>query len=377
MKEFLDKAIKEKIWQEGWALEKKKGIGVIGLHEGRTLLKGLDRSRFAKPIAGCDQDKDKVEAMKAELPDLFYTQSYDEMLEREDVEIVGIYTPDANHGEHIEAAFKAGKDVICTKPLVNSIQDAKRILESAKDTGQKLMVGQSTRFFESFKRQRTAFDRGEIGDLEFADAHYIHRMDWFYEKSAWAATETDWVFLGMSHPLDLLRWYLGPIDEVHAYGQSSSLGQSYGLKGFDIYTVNVRAINSKLGRAMGHYGLKELPTARNAIELTLFGEKGTSLAQYHDMKYKHTAEDGTEICEDPLYSYRHYYFNSEIHGMHYGEFANYTDYFVQALMEGNSYSPDLREGVETFCVMEATRRSAQTGEPVKIDPILREAGLKK
>jgi predicted dehydrogenase len=162
-------------------------------------------------------------------------------------------------------------------------------------------------------------------------------MDWFYEKSPWAATETDWIFLGMSHPVDLLRWYLGPIEEVHAYGKTSALGRAYGLKGSDIYIVNMKSKNKKIGRAMGHYGLKELPSARNAIELILFGNKGTSMAQYHDMKYKYTVEDGTEVCEDPLYSLRHYYFNSEIHGMHYGEFANYTDYFIKALIEGNPY----------------------------------------
>jgi predicted dehydrogenase len=375
MKEFLDKELRDKKRQKEWPQEKKKGIGVIGLHEGQTLLKGLSRSLFAKPVAGCDKNKEKIGALKSELPGLFYTVNYDEMLERDDVDIVAVYTPDALHGKHIEAAFKAGKDVICTKPLVNCLEDAQRILESARNTGQKLIVGQSTRFFESFQRQRSAFDRGEIGDLEFADAHYIHRMDWFYEKSPWAVTETDWIFLGMSHPVDLLRWYLGPIHEVHAYGFTSSLGRSYGLKGFDIYTVNVRAKNARLGRAMGHYGLKELPSARNAIELTLFGDKGTSLAQYHDMKYKHTEEDGTEICEDPLYSFRHYYFNSEVHGMHYGEFARYTDYFVQALTEKKSYSPDLEEGVETFCVMEAVRRSALTQKPVTVDPILKQAGL--
>jgi hypothetical protein len=60
MKEFLDKNIKEKIHQGEWSWERKKGIGVIGLHEGKTLLKALDRSRFAKPVAGCDQDKEKV-----------------------------------------------------------------------------------------------------------------------------------------------------------------------------------------------------------------------------------------------------------------------------------------------------------------------------
>jgi len=375
MKEFLDKEIKEKICGEELSPDKRKGVGVIGLHEGRTLLKAMDRSRFAKPAAGCDQDKAKLAAVKTELPELFFTEHYDEMLKRKDVDIVAIFTPDSFHGEHIDAAFRAGKDVICTKPLVNTMQDAKKICESAKNTERKLIVGQSTRFFESFQRQRYDFKKGLIGKLEFADAHYIHRMDWFYEKSPWAATETDWIFLGMSHPIDLLRWYLGPIDEVHAYGQTSALGQIYGLKGFDIYSVNVKAKNKKIGRAMGHYGLKELPSARNAIELILFGNKGTSLSQYHDMKYKYTAEDGTEVCEDPLYSLRHYYFNSEIHGMHYGEFANYTDYFIQALMEGKTYSPDLREGVETFCVMEAIRLSAQNGVPVKLAPLLKEAGL--
>jgi predicted dehydrogenase len=291
------------------------------------------------------------------------------------VEIVAIYTPDSFHGEHIEAAFRAGKDVICTKPLINNLEDAHRILGAARQTGKKLLVGQSTRFFEPFLRQRFAFERGEVGELEFVDAQYVHRMDWFYEKSPWAATETDWIFLGMSHPIDLLRWYLGSIEEVQAFAYRSALGISFGLKGFDIYTANVKAADGRIGRAFGHYGLHELPSARNAIELLLFGTKKTSLAQYHDMRFRYNAEDGTEICEDPLYAYRHYYFNSEIHGMHYGEFANYTDYFAEALTEGKPYSPDLIEGLETFCVMEAVRRSVQTGVPVKVSPLLMELGL--
>jgi predicted dehydrogenase len=375
MKEYLEKEMLKKKRGPGPDQKKIKGIGVLGLHEGRTLLVGLNRARFAKAVAGCDLEEGKIKVVKTEVPDLFYTLDYEEMLRRPDVEIVAIYTPDALHGEHIEAAFKAGKDVICTKPLVNNVIDAKKILATARKTRRKLLVGQSTRFFESFQRQRRAFASGEVGDLEFVDAHYIHRMDWFYEKSPWAATDTDWIFLGLSHPIDLLRWYLGPIQEVQAYGNRSSLGLSYGLKGFDIYSVNVKAKDGRMGRAFGHFGLHELPSARNAIELMLFGTKKTSFAQYHDMKYKFNAPDGTEICEDPLYAYRHYYFNSEIHGMHFGEFANYTDYFAEALIENRPFSPDLVEGLETFCVMEAIRRSAQEGMPVKVEPILHEVGL--
>src|SRR5690606_12488400 len=97
-----------------------------------------------------------------ELPDLFYTTNYEEMLARSEVDIVAIYTPDALHAEHIERAFEAGKDVICTKPLVNDADGARRILEAGRRTGRKLLVGQSTRFFEPFRRQRAAFERGEF-----------------------------------------------------------------------------------------------------------------------------------------------------------------------------------------------------------------------
>ena len=353
----------------------QKRIGVLGLHEGRTLLSCLDRSAHAVATAGCDIDTAKVAACKAALPDLFLTTDYAAMLARDDVDVVAIYTPDPLHGQHIEAAFKAGKDVICTKPLVTTMADAARVLQAARDTGRKLLVGQSSRFFEPFRRQRAAFERGELGEVELVEAHYVHRMDWLYDKSPWAATDTDWVFLGLSHPIDLLRWYLGRIESVQAQGSRSALGRRYGVKGFDIYSVQVKAADGRVGRAMGHYGCHELPTARNCIELMLWGSDSTSQAQYHDMRYRYVARDGSEVTEDPLYALRHHYFNSEVHGMHYGEFANYAEHFAEALLEGKAHAPDLEHGIETFCVMEAVRQAAQSGETVQLAPLLRQAGL--
>lgn len=376
MRDFLTKRL-ERLKRHPEYTGPKKGIGVVGLSEGRTLLVGLARASFCRAIAGCDQNEQKIVELQHEHPDLFYTRNYESMLGRPDIDIVAIYTPDALHGQHMIQALEAGKDVICAKPMLISMEDARKVLEAGRRTGRKLFVGQSTRFFEPFIRQRQSYDRGLIGELELVDAHYIHRMDWFYEKSPWAATDTDWIFLGMSHPVDLVRWYLGRIEEVHAYGFTTKLGKQYGLKGFDLYTVHLRTHDGRLGRALGHYGLKELPSARNSIELMLYGTRNSSLAQYHDMKYRYSNDDGTEMLEDPLYELRHYYFNSEIHGMHYGEFANYADYFAEALLTNRPYSPDLEEGIETFCVMEAIRRSARQGGPVAVRPLLQEVGLER
>jgi predicted dehydrogenase len=351
------------------------GVGVVGLHEGRTLLVALQEATLARAVAGCDLREEKIAEARAVAPDLFYTRDYAEMLKRPEVQIVAIYTPDHVHHEQIEAAFRAGKDVICTKPLINTVEAAPRLLAVQKETRRRLQVGQSTRFFEPFRRQRACFERGDIGRVEVIDAHYNHRMHWFYEKSPWAIADTDWAFAGLSHPLDLVRWYLGRIDEVSAYGMRTALGRKYGVKGFDAYVVNLLAADGRIGRVLGNYGVTELPQARSMIECWLMGERGSSVAKYPELEFIRLDDDHTEVREDYHHELYGYHFRHELKGMHYGEFCNYADYFAGAILHGTPNSPDLEEGIETVCVMEATRESAQTGKPVKLGPLLEKAGI--
>jgi predicted dehydrogenase len=356
-------------------MEQRLGVGVVGLHEGMTLLSALGQTGYCRAVAGCDLREEKLDEARGRYPGLFLTDDYDVMLDRADVAIVAIYTPDALHASQIAAAFKAGKHVICTKPLINDLVEAPTLLAAAKASNRRLQVGQSTRFFEPFLRQRSAFERGEIGNIELVDAHYNHRMDWFYEKSAWSIAETDWAFLGLSHPVDLVRWYLGRIEEAHAFGMHTALGRRYDVKGFDAYVVSLRAADGRIGRVLGNYGITELPAARSMIECLLMGDAGTSLAKYPDLEFVRLGSDGSEVREDYHHRLTGYYFHHELKGMHYGEFANYADHFARAILEGLPNAPDLLEGIETVCVMEAVRRSAQEGRAVRLEPIRARAGL--
>lgn len=356
--------------------EQRLGLGVVGLHEGRTALLACYRTRLVRPVVGCDLDKATLEEVAHDVPGVRMTTDFGEMLADSAVDIVGIYTPDPIHGDQIVAAFEAGKHVVTTKPIVNDFATARRVLHASRSTDRRLLVGQSSRFFESMRRQRTAYEAGEIGTIEVVETHYTHRMDWYYDRAPWVAQDSDWVFLGMSHPLDLLRWYLGPLHSVSAVGHHSALARQHGCRSYDIYSVNARTTDGRIGRAFGHYGMHELPRARNSIECMLYGSDGTSLAKYHDMQYLHTDQDGIERLEDMLYEYRHYHFNNEVHGMHYGEFANYLQYFADAIVSGTEYSPGAEEGIETFCLMEAVRLSAERdGEPVDLAPLLEEVGI--
>jgi predicted dehydrogenase len=346
--------------------DQKFGVGVIGLHEGHTMLVALRASGLCKAVAGCDLSLEKREAAKAAAPQIETYENFDEMLARSDVQIVAIYTPDKYHAEHIEKAFRAGKHVICTKPLINNPEEATTLLAAARASGKRLQVGQSTRFYEPFQRQREEFEKGNIGAVEVVDAHYNHRMDWYYEKSPWTVSETHWAYLGLSHPVDLVRWYLGPLREVHAVGTITSLGARYGMKTPDAICVNLIGENGRIGRVLGNYGFHELPKARALIECFLMGSEGSSLARYPDLRFTRHDERGVEIEEDFHHAMSGYYFRHELKGMHYGEFCNYADYFASKLLGGEPNSPDLEEGLSSVMVMKAIVESLESGLPQKL-----------
>jgi predicted dehydrogenase len=350
-------------------LERRFGVGVIGLHEGHTELVALRASGLCRAVAGCDISEEKRLAATQAVPGLFVTEDYDAMLAREDVQIVAIYTPDNFHAEHIEKAFRAGKHVICTKPLINDPAEAARLLKAALETDRRLQVGQSTRFYEPFQRQREMFEAGAFGDIEVIDAHYNHRMDWYYEKSPWAIKDTHWAYLGLSHPVDLVRWYLGPIREVQAVGTKTSLGERYGTQTPDAICVNLVAESGRVGRVLGNYGFHELPKARALIECFLMGSAGSSLARYPDLRYNYHDPRGVEIEEDFHHSMSGYYFRHELKGMHYGEFCNYTDYFASRLLSGEPNSPDLEEGLGSIMVMRAIVASLESGQTQRVSPL--------
>lgn len=346
--------------------DQKYGVGIVGLHEGHTMLVALRASGLCRPVMGCDLSEEKRLAAQEASPGLKTTDDYQTLLVDPEVKIVCIYTPDSLHADQIIQAFQAGKHVVCTKPLVNDPSRIPELLKAAKESGKRLQVGQSTRFYHPFLRMRELYDQGRFGTCEAIDTHYHHRMDWYYEKSPWTVDTTHWAYLGLSHPVDLVRWYLGEIAEVHAVGTTTSLGQKYGMKTPDCISVHMVSQDGRLGRAFGNYGFQELPRGRALIEGFLMGSEGSALARYPDLRLTYSGSDHTEVEEDFHHGYAGYYYRHELKGMHYGEFCNVIDSFAAALHQATPNAPDLYEGLQTVLVMGAIVESLETGRPVSV-----------
>jgi len=199
----------------------KLSLGILGLGEGRSTMSAAIQSEKVHLKMICDANKALCVQRADEFKMYEYTTSYEEMLNDAEIDIIAIYTPDHLHATHIAQALNAGKHVICTKPFINDLSKAKELLALQKQTGKKVFVGQSSRFFEPYKRQRKDFEAGLIGDLITIESHYNADHRWFLEKP-WALEKSfKWLYGGLSHPVDFIRYYLPNIEEVMGYGMIS------------------------------------------------------------------------------------------------------------------------------------------------------------
>ena len=304
------------------------GLAVVGLGEGKGLVKGLSGHPELKVMSVCDTNSTVASKVAERFAIPHHTPHLEASLARADVDIVAIYTPDQMHVQHIQAAFEVGKHVICTKPLVNSLAEAREVVTLADaHPDLRLMVGQSSRFFGSMRHQWQAFEAGKLGDPFFVEASYVHDMRWFYQNRAWAREgDFDLILACCSHPVDLARWYLGDVREVHAFADRSSIGEGAGFHGHDTFVVNLRFESGRIGRVLGFYGLEQPHALRPWIEVGLYGTRGSMISSYPQLESVVKLADETERKET-YFEDTYHYFQFEGVNHHAGEFSNYTTIF--------------------------------------------------
>ena len=166
---------------------KKLGLGVLGLGEGRSIISAGLNSALWNVVVLCDVNEQLCRERCHEFSLTRYTLSLDALLANEEVDVVGIYTPDHLHAEHGIKCLRAGKHVICTKPFLNDLSQAKEVFAAQQQSGKAVMVGQSARFFAPFARQRQHFETGAFGDIITLEAYYNADHRWFLKKG-WAKT---------------------------------------------------------------------------------------------------------------------------------------------------------------------------------------------
>jgi len=342
------------------------GVGIMGSNIFEALRQAPDLKMEVRAI--CRTNKQKLEelAKKENVP--FATTDYRELVEREDVDIVAIFSPDHLHGEHAVAALKEGKHVICTKPMVTTMKECEEVVSLVRKKKVKFLTAETVRFTDLYMSAKNLLEKGELGEPIFAEALYVHDIRGVLDITPWRLTAPqDFLLGGVCHPVDLVRWLVGDIVELHAYSKKSGTIPNYPLD--DTFSLNLKFENNAIGRVLGAYGVVEPPLALE--EYGVYGTKGTlinnilvqekdgkiirkSLPPSRYLKMKQTIAEGKTVAPD-----------EEIRG-HINEVIRFLRHLQDCIENDKTPNPDAVEGAKTVAVCLAAWKSIKTGKPVRV-----------
>jgi len=184
-------------------------VGIVGLGTISRFHADRLRGHRATLVGGVDV----VEASRDDFAvtyDAPAFASFDDLL-AEGVDAVVVSTPNKYHEQYAVAALDAGVDVLCEKPLANTLESAERIAAAARDADAFCMVGFNNRFAPGAEVLRAYLDDGRLGDVTHVEANFIRRRGvpgrggWFTRKELSGGGAL--IDIGV-HAIDLALYFL-------------------------------------------------------------------------------------------------------------------------------------------------------------------------
>ena len=332
-------------------MEQKLVTAHIGLKFGMSHVEGA-LGGGAEIAYICDSDPEALRfaGERYGIPEEKRVSDYRKIAEDPRVQAVTVAVPDQQHAELTCALLRAGKHVLCEKPLALTREDARAIIRAADESGRLCMVGQICRFTPAFEKAKEIVASGEIGEVYFAESEYAH--DYMYLVDNWRADSLrHGVIGGGCHAVDLLRWLVGDPTEVFAYGTHKLLPQVP----YDDATVAVMKFgDGVMGKVFVSTGCKRDYTMRTLV----YGTKGTLICDNTSptMTLFTAGEDGMahEPQTIPVQVNNH-------------NAAREFDVFAEAIRGGRPLETDAREGAKTVEACLSIIESSQTGRVVYPD----------
>ena len=158
-------------------------VGIAGLGRSGWDIHGAVLAELSgqyRVAAATDNDPDRLFEAAEKFGCRTYS-SYDDLLGDPGVELVVVATPNKLHAHHSIAAMKAGKHVVCEKPMATSVSEADSMIETARATGRMLAIFQNYRYRPDFVKVRETIGSGKLGRIvmvRIAVHSFKRRWDW-------------------------------------------------------------------------------------------------------------------------------------------------------------------------------------------------------
>ncbi|MGW2159953.1 Gfo/Idh/MocA family protein [Nonomuraea sp. NPDC001699] len=307
-----------------------------------------------------------------------------ELVRRDDVQIVDICTPGDSHAEIAVAALRAGKHVICEKPLANTVAEAEAMVAAAAEAPGRSMVAFNYRRVPAVALARRYVEEGRLGEIRHVRAQYL--QDWIVDPEfplVWRL-QKDKAGAGAlgdigSHIVDAAEFVTGQhvvgvsgltetfVKERPLARESAGLGGSR-TEERGVVTVDDAAlfIGRMSGGALASFEATRFATGRkNAMRIEINGQLGSLAFDFESMNelWFSAGGGGFEriLVTEPDHPYVGAWWPPG-HGLGYEHtFTHEIKDFLEAVAAGTDPSPSFADGLRVQRVLAAVEASAADG----------------
>ena len=308
------------------------------------------------------------------------TDDWRSLIDRKDIQVINICSPNVVHAEQLAAAMAAGKHIYCDKPLTATVEEAAAVETASR--GWK-GIGQMTfhnRFFSAPQRARQLVEEGFIGSPLSFRAAYLHSgsvdptvpMKWRFRKEQGGGVLRD---LG-SHLIDLVDWLAGPIAAVRTESRilyPTRPDGKGGVEAVDTEDQVVMTVRLSSG-ALGTLEASKIATgAEDDLRLEIHGSRGAlrfSLMEPDFLEvFDNAASDlplggtrgWTRIATLQRYPAPAVFPPARATSGWLRGHVHCLWHFLDAVARGAPVDPSLQRGVDVQRIMDCAERSAGTG----------------
>jgi predicted dehydrogenase len=300
----------------------------------RAFVPAVQAVEGARLTAVLSRDKARGDAFaqQHDIPEVY--DDLDTLLQSPKVEAVIVATPDAMHEPQVIAAAKAGKHVLCEKPMTTTSAGCERMAAAIRDSGVIFAMGYNNRFNNGLRRIKALMDEGQIGQVRYARTLLTSQAQ---DPEGWRAHREQSRYWALSavgtHLIDLWRWFFGEPASVGG-GLASPV---HGSPNDELATL----VFDYPGRLLAELSVSAVFRGGNRLEL--FGKEGSIIAD----GVIGGRPGGTITCKGQAIPYQPL-----------NPFVGEVEDFVQAIRQGRAPRATLEDGMRNVHIMETAREDS-------------------
>lgn len=300
-----------------------------------------------------------------------YTDKDVMLKELPEIDAVSVCTWNSQHAPCTIAALKAGKHVLCEKPMATSAAEAMEMKKAAEESGKLLMIGFVRRYGNDADILQDFIKNDYFGELYYAKATYLRRNGspggWFGDKSRSAGGPL--IDLGV-HVIDLTRYLLGNPKPVSVYGATfHKLGDRRGIKDKRGYTAS-SAVGDEpfdvedFASAMIRYDNGAVVSVEASFSLNIQKDEGK--IQLFGTKAGAMIDPEVSLFTELNGYMSNVSFNTQTALSFDGLFGNEINHFVSCVQDGIACKSPAEDGITLMKILDAIYESGKTGHEVLI-----------